>query len=473
MNPNNQIPKTYYINNTNRPFIKFTSPELESLLPESGALPLHVLHLSKKSFNGLYLQGVRSVGGFVKLIKKGIGNTKGLGPGAHRNIAENITALSTAINRSGDLSLLKYTQELGYPIIPPGRLLGAGALMTDIDTVLKQAVEPQFGGEHWMLFQKHLLVAKGEQKTLDELGKTIGMTRQRIHQIVECAVQALSRSLLQGNYTGLHFRFTEEVSGFFQEAKFYFDSVGQDAWTEDAWRGDLVKTWGIPLSSVQPPIDFLIEVLGFSRRANKRPVKGSLVFRSSAGSKKANKTVEAVCAVYRILSEECTGVDSIGLVNRLVKKEGVSVTLEELPSLLSLCPFVETKGDDCFRHPFSLLNDRGDQIVRVLAELGRPAECEEIFRLVNIDASRPYSKLRAVSNSLGADSRIERISKSKHWALKEWGVETKRIEAVMTEILDRAGEPLSMEEIRDEMLNRHPLCLSPAWSSQDSCSSVG
>jgi len=433
------------------PSLRFSSPNLERISPESQMAAMTNLHLGARSAGTFDDLGIKTIGDFLDHVKAGLGKLKNFGKEAHGETVKATHSLSDSVTQDGTIDWLVYAQTRGFIILPDTDRSTMKDLLPIFPSILETAIQRNFNGPHWTIFQKRWLVPPDQRKTLEELGTVLNLTRSRTQQQEQMVFDALRSALLERNYSGLQFRFRPSVEELFRKTKWFFNEIGQTAWTKSAWLSEFADFSDLEGSEIEGLGDLMIELLSFHTRFPKIPEREPIVFEDACPDADIKKTLQVVQAIHDELRKECLGLDAIDLVTRLAKKESNRIHLNDLPAYIALCTTVEVVAGEIYRLKFSFLKSRADEAVRILADHGEPLSKEDIFRLINMQALKPLSDPIAIVGQMSIDKRISPIGKSGIWSLKEWGRETRTIPDVIEEILTKNGSPMEVAEITEKL----------------------
>ncbi len=435
---------------------------LESLGSETRNLSLGVLHLGK-AIKPLDSAGIRSIGGLVDQVGEGLPKLWSFGRVAHREVVESLVALAHSITPTGAPDWIAFARARQFAIIPTSETSSWSAqdLLSSLSQISREVIPRQLTDREWVIFKQRLLAVPKRRPTLQQLGDAYHITRERIRQLQELALDVLRKPLLLDDYAGLTFRFRPEIGLPLREAAVHFDSVGLPAWLRDRWIEELARIWHVSVDEIRPHYTLLGELLSYEQV---QPDNGGLepfLVHKATPKKQVERLRMAVDAIHEVLSDEVLGYEGFEVVRavneRLPSTRFISV--DELPSLIELCSSSEAKGEGLYRTKFEDIRGRANQVVRLLSDRGQPMHFRHLLREVNKVAAmqrKPAVGKGSLVNQLTADERIQPIGRTGEWTLAEWGSETRSIIEVMVEALHASGEAMTQTELWDAVRTVRP-----------------
>jgi hypothetical protein len=260
--------------------------------------------------------------------------------------------------------------------------------------------------------------------TLDELGKSLGLTRERIRQIESKARATMTQFLEANSQLQLVAAAAREVVG------------------------------------TVLPLDDLLQLLP----ALAREVEGA--------GQPAWRVLDRLDDAYEIEDGWCVAPTMVGAqtatqarLQELVDQHGV-VRLDEagllnegqdedrgrksLRDWLRYCGYV-VDGDFVFTRTQSV----GDRAASILSVVGSPMSSQEI--LARFDVERSVGSLK---NAMSVDERFERVDRDR-WALAEWGLESYTgVRALVREEVARAGGSIAMDDLIQRITGKYSVTAS-------------
>ncbi|MEK7071738.1 MAG: sigma factor-like helix-turn-helix DNA-binding protein [Patescibacteria group bacterium] len=261
----------------------------------------------------------------------------------------------------------------------------------------------------------------GERKTLEAVGESFGVTRERVRQIQDGALEEIKNKT--GNYQAV-----------FQNIKKYFQQVG-DLRKEDAILKELgEEKW-------QNQIYFLLTLSnGFVRFGANRDFH-PLWATGAASLEKAQKTISLL---YQKLEEAKTPLS----LKELAKFASQNTSI--LESYLEVSKKIQKNSEGVFGlKDWPEINPRGvkDKAYLLFKKTQEPLHFTRVADMIE------GSLVQTVHNELIRDPRFILVGRGMY-ALKEWGYEPGQVKDVISRILKNGKKPLSKEEILGKVLEQ-------------------
>ncbi len=435
--------------------LALTSQSFASLVPEVRNCQIRILHL-KKACSGLEAAGIQTVGQLLDAARAGIAHLKNFGALAHNEVVQALTALPYAVEPEGTVDWIRFAKHRQFLVIPEDETesLSAETLLKRLPDICQAIVPQQFDERAWRIFQQRWLASDTTRPTLESIGAIYNLTRERIRQIEEETVKAISKPIFEDDYFGLSFRLRKELGTCFLRAREHFQSLDLSAWRASRWRNELVQLWNIQDRELQRHERLVMALLGFEERRLDHGRLEPLVFDSNTPDKEKRRVMDLVHAIHDVLAANNPGLDSFGLAVLLKKTTEDFADLDEIPTLIELCSTVESIGGDQYRLRFEGLKGRAEQAYRVLCEQGKPIHRSELLREINrrLSADDRLAAESNLVNQISPDPRMEPIGKTGQWALSEWGHETRPLIELIEDVMTKANVAMDQEGIAAEVL---------------------
>lgn len=317
-----------------------------------------------------------------------------------------------------------------------------------IQTLINQTLDSR---EQAVLKQRHGL--DNERITLEEIGKKLGVTRERVRQIAKQALKKLADK--KQDYEDSHLLDTRlkeilENSGGLREEESLLDEF-----------------FGMSASAKQAAylIFFLDNLSEFSHKAPFKKSSWQLV----GAPANLHGDLEKLVHSYLNDKEYPQTIDDIH--DHLEKHDGFTSWQQkfesawpgrdnhvwkniieaylELSEIIAVNPFAEW---GLASSPLVKPKRMGDKIYLVLKKNGDPIHFNDITGHINdygFDRRKAYAP--TVHNELILDDRFVLVGRG-IYALKEWGYQEGTVADVLAKILKDAGKPLSREELIESVL---------------------
>jgi len=274
----------------------------------------------------------------------------------------------------------------------------------------------------------------GEKETLEKIGESYDITRERVRQIQEDAISRIKPKL--SNY--------QKIADYF---------IGQFKKTGNLRKEDIfLDNFGAP--KFQNHLNFLLTLADPFRRFPETeelyPLwtidQKSLIF--------AQKTLNSF---YNLLlktkqPQSLKNLSAQQIFGKNIERETTNrLSLEAFLSFLEISKKIQQNQEGLFGlKDWPEINPRGikDRAYLVFKKEGKPLHFAKVARLIGKSCN-----VQSAHNELIRDSRFVLVGRG-IYALKEWGYKPGVIKDVIVEILKEAKKPLSKEEILEKVLKQ-------------------
>ena len=285
------------------------------------------------------------------------------------------------------------------------------------------------------ILKKRFGLADGRIETLEKIGQDYGITRERVRQIISDAINKVSKS--SGPDV---FKLAED--------KIILEILGNSGIISEE---DLVKNLGVNDPMESRSVAFLAAC---SSKIVSVEDKG-LIKKSWVISKNILKDVRnAEEIAKKVLDESKTPLTDAEMAQRIMAKDK-DVSKSEVLNFLSVLKNIsKNKFGKWGFSSWMEINPKGtrERIYLVLKEEKKPLHFREIAKLIDKSGiNKKKSHPQTVHNELIKDKRFILIGRG-IYALGEWGYVPGTIKDVLEEILKRSGQPMTKEEIIEEVL---------------------
>lgn len=277
-------------------------------------------------------------------------------------------------------------------------------------------------------------------KTLEEIGKELGITRERVRQIEKNAIRKLAE-YISTEIRGQEILTTLETKiirdgGVVTKTRLYEVLLGSDN------ASSKLKHMVCFLATLDSNITAIPET------AELKPgyfinLKTSVI----------NDTIEKAIAILDI---EQKPVEERAFLHKIEKTE-TGLTNEQVIAIISLSKkILRTEAGHLGLSQWREINPKSirDKTYYVLRKFKKPLHFTEISKHIeNMDENKKKVTKQAVHNELIRDERFVLIGRG-IYALKEWGYNAGVVEDVIEEILVSAGKPMHKDDIINEVMKR-------------------
>jgi hypothetical protein len=260
-----------------------------------------------------------------------------------------------------------------------------------------------------------------ERETLEKIGKDFGVSRERIRQIQEVAMNKL-KSQIKDN---------EEIREIFQKVADYLGKFG-DARKEETLLEELA----------QKEKNELLFLMQLSPEFKRFPEDREFWSFWTKGKKAEEKVREIINKAISILKEKKKPLS--------LEEFNFSLPKEVIESYLEISKNIgKTKNGLFGLMSWPEVNPKRikDKAYLVLKEIGQPLHFKKIAELI------PGANTHTVHNELIKDPRFVLIGRG-IYALAEWGYIPGQVKDIILKVLKEEGRPLTKEEIIEKVLKQ-------------------
>jgi len=281
----------------------------------------------------------------------------------------------------------------------------------------------------------------GRRHTLESIGKSYDITRERVRQIEEAALKTLSENpAAQVELASLAPILKNHLMnhGGVSEERRFFESIAD--------------------SKYHPHVHFL---LALGKPVLRTEEDGEHHNRWHVNEEVLKKAETAIRSAMDELDKKKTVVSEnelLDTINRHAKE--VFGETKDHKSLRSYMGITKLIGKNPYGEyglvTWPEINPRGvkDKAYAVLAKAGKPLHFVDIAKLINKTGwSKKSAHPQTVHNELIKDNRFVLVGRGSY-ALATWGYEPGTVSDVLVSILQKTGQPLSKEEIARRVLEK-------------------
>jgi hypothetical protein len=439
-------------------------PKVE--LPASAAnAHIGLLHLSLRRQNTLELAGIRNIRELDSHTYQELSSVVGIGPKAATDVMELLTTLRTSIDENGEVNWHRFWSDQGIKLIPEGvnevtpdtalQLFPSLLRAMLLDESLDESRERE-----WIIVQQRFGLDGAKVRTLDELGSAFDLSRERVRQIEERALETFRRVLLLDDYAGRSLHIDPAISDLLRTLLNRIRSAVAVGILEHELSESISKEFEVHPNRLATVIELMYELLKIKKLDFASDHLDAILYLGE--SPITTQTGTIVLTIHQTLStraEPQSDFDILLEVNKRLKK-GHKISLEVLRQNLRFCSSAELTSDGRYQAKFEVLATRGDQLERILLEHESSLSVREITRTLNhrlsLSGRRALSE-RNVGNQLVGDSRFVAIGRSGEWALATWPISTGTIVSMMKQFLTKRNKPATADEIYDYVRAQRPL----------------
>jgi hypothetical protein len=236
-----------------------TSLPMKPLMSEAAAsLGLEAIHLGKQ-IHKLESAGINNVGALLEWLETGLPHIWAIGRKSLEKINEAAGAFERSLDESGNVDWNLFASACNYPVIPdPSVEIRDGhAFLSILPEVTSTLACECFDEVETAALHERL--TPHNATTLEALGDQFGVSRERIRQKQMKILNSISSALLDGHYSDMEFRFSDQFSNYWRRAAGYFG--GAESLSYHDFVGGLADTWGVDSSELLPHLPLIYCVL--------------------------------------------------------------------------------------------------------------------------------------------------------------------------------------------------------------------
>jgi hypothetical protein len=272
-----------------------------------------------------------------------------------------------------------------------------------------------------VVLRRFALSGQKEGETLEEIGKSFGITRERVRQIEESGLEKIRPRIK--NYQKI-----------FQK---FFDYLGKQGGLkeEEILLGELGE------GKYQSQVFFLLSLdTRFKRISESEGFKSFWTIGDNFFDK-AKEIINTLLEKLKTLGKPVT-----------LKELNVFAVIgeTELNSYLEISKNIQKNSENVFGlRDWPEINPRGikDKAYLIFKKMGKPLHFTEVTKLIQ------GSLTQTVHNELIRDARFVLVGRG-IYALSEWGYLPGQVKDVITKILKESKNPLTKEEVLSEVLRQ-------------------
>ena len=286
----------------------------------------------------------------------------------------------------------------------------------------------------------------GKRETLESIGASYNITRERVRQIEETTVNQLCQAVADNDEVNRYIALAKDIlaenGGIIKEEDLFRSFSGQEGST-------VINSSLVFLLSLS---DELI------RRQESDDFNSFWAVNKDALDSFKNTTAGLISVLKK--SGRVITRDDFSYVARKTNVPGFSGNGKPLSDAEIELAMAVSKdiGTNIFNEvglaSWSEIKPKGvrDKAFLVLKKSGEPRHFSEIAKLINgAGFNNRKANIQTVHNELIKDERFILVGRGMY-ALSEWGYKAGVVSEVITEILKQAGKPLPKEKIIDEVL---------------------
>jgi DNA-directed RNA polymerase delta subunit len=277
-------------------------------------------------------------------------------------------------------------------------------------------------------------ITNHKSKTLEEIGKEYGITRERVRQIICSALHALVRHHEERSAGG-------HIEALVQE------ELAKHSGIMDAEK--LLDTLSGGDPEERGALSAFLECLPYARSEKAVHEHGKIYFLHDFSHAEWKKVKELA---KRILEQGHTPLSSQKLYQKFTEQYAAPLTEKSFFDYLAVSSEVQQNVFNKWGlHTWSDIKPRGtrEKAYLVLKNQKKPMHFRQIATLIDdagLHSKRSKSHPQTVHNELIKDERFVLVGRG-IYALKDWGYTRGTVKEVIRDILEKNGDPMKKEEI--------------------------
>ncbi|MBI2670033.1 MAG: hypothetical protein HYX20_02745 [Candidatus Yanofskybacteria bacterium] len=307
-----------------------------------------------------------------------------------------------------------------------------GQVLAVLSTRNKDVISRRFG------------LKTGKKETLESIGKSYGITRERVRQIEEVSLKQIRGNLNDG--------IAAKVKPFVSLAENILEQAGGVSREDNLF----AKFSGV--AKENPANAALVFFLFLDERLKKFAETDDLHAYWALSDQHAEYFKKSLSIFMNVLEKENAPIAESAVVD-FYKKSGASlkdVTPAIVASYLSISQNIAKNNfGQIGLANWSDIKPRGvrDKAFLVLKRDGKPKHFREITRLINVSGfDNRRANVQTVHNELIKDKRFVLVGRGLY-GLADWGYKAGTVKDVITDLLHSAGQPMHKKEIVSQVLS--------------------
>jgi hypothetical protein len=287
----------------------------------------------------------------------------------------------------------------------------------------------------------------GKKETLESIGQSYNITRERVRQIEEASLKQMKDFLASSSdvkikpFVALAENLLEQTGGVMNEDELftkYFGVTGKNV-ASDAANASLVFLMILDGKLQRSLDDDQFNSFWALSKENADAFKNSVASFAKALSKSEDPIADTAMADF-------------------TKKSGISTKFTSSVAMNSYLTISKEIGKNIFGHvgltSWPEIKPRGvrDKSYLVLKKNGEPKHFREITRLINETFGDRKANVQTVHNELIKDDRFVLVGRGLY-GLSEWGYKSGTVKDVLVDLLKTSNKPVKKQELVAQVLS--------------------
>lgn len=240
--------------------VQYTARNRVRMSEETKNLALGQIHLHKE-ISKLHRIGVETLEQLLELFQNGLPDIRGIGKKSRIILFNTVRFADQSITDSGDIDWDRFARLAGMRVLPEPEtpLQNGGEFLTSMDGIVASLTTDCFDEVESATLTQRLTVTNESTSTLESIARNFAVTRERIRQKQEIVLTALSSALIDNDYEGLQFRFSEQFSTYWKNAARHFGANETLSYYE--FIQGLMEVWDVTESQIRPHLPLIYSIL--------------------------------------------------------------------------------------------------------------------------------------------------------------------------------------------------------------------
>jgi hypothetical protein len=240
--------------------VQYTARNRARMSEETKLLTLGQIHLHKE-ISKLHRIGVDTLDQLFELFQNGLPDIRGIGKKSRITLFNTVRFADQAITDSGGIDWDRFARLAGMRVLPEPEtpLQNGGDFLASMDGIVASLTTNCFDEVESATLTQRLIPTDEATSTLESIARNFSLSRERIRQKQEIVLRALSSALIDDDYEGLHFRFSEQFSTYWKAAALHFGANETLSYVE--FIAGLVEVWGVSEALIRPHLPLIYSIL--------------------------------------------------------------------------------------------------------------------------------------------------------------------------------------------------------------------
>lgn len=234
-------------------------PDLPSFSATARARPVEVLRLGPKA-KFLRQAGISTIGHLQRDgVLQRLPRLGGLGPGTVETIRNRLADLAASVDEAGEPQWDEVAASWGYPVMPDHPLATGEAFLEAAPDVIARWIEAHDNEADRLILSARLVRSRKDRLKLDDLGRRLGLTRERVRQREKKLLDGLCDSLLADDQSRSPVQFSAEFRAWWERALSAYSDAATLTWP--GFVSGLERAWGVPAARLMTILPLALAVL--------------------------------------------------------------------------------------------------------------------------------------------------------------------------------------------------------------------